>query len=102
MIAAGACKRRSHAWRTASPSSSATTSLSLAADALLTKYLAADAVNYERVTDPYQTAVDKWRYDQIEKDVSNWRTEGGSPISSSVFIWRGMRRSAMPMFPFCR
>lgn len=30
---------------------------------------------YERVTDPYQAAVNKWRYRQIEKDVSNWRTD---------------------------
>ena len=30
---------------------------------------------YERVTDPYQTMVDKWRYDRIERDVSNWRAE---------------------------
>jgi Flp pilus assembly protein TadG len=30
---------------------------------------------YERVTDPYQTTVNKWKYDQLPKDVSNWRTE---------------------------
>nr|WP_166175655.1 Tad domain-containing protein [Altererythrobacter segetis] len=35
---------------------------------------------YERVTDPYQTTVDKWRYDQLEKDVSNWRTEGNGCV----------------------
>jgi Flp pilus assembly protein TadG len=30
---------------------------------------------YERVTDPYQTTVNKWKYDQLPKDVSNWRNE---------------------------
>jgi Flp pilus assembly protein TadG len=30
---------------------------------------------YEWVTDPYQTTVNKWRYDQLPKDVSNWRSE---------------------------
>jgi hypothetical protein len=35
---------------------------------------------YERVTDPYQAAINKWRYDQIEKDVSNWRTESNGCI----------------------
>jgi Flp pilus assembly protein TadG len=30
---------------------------------------------YEWVTDPYQTTVNKWKYDQLPKDVSNWRNE---------------------------
>ena len=30
---------------------------------------------YEWVTDPYQTTVNQWHYDQLAKDVSNWRTE---------------------------
>ena len=35
---------------------------------------------YEWVTDPYQTAVNKWRYDQFEKDVSNWRNESNGCV----------------------
>ena len=35
---------------------------------------------FERVTDPYQTTVDKWRYDQLARDVSNWRIEGNGCI----------------------
>ena len=35
---------------------------------------------YEWVTDPYQGTVVKWRYDQIEKDVSNWRDESNGCI----------------------
>ena len=35
---------------------------------------------YEWVTDPYQAEVNKWRYDQIEKDVSNWRNESNGCI----------------------
>lgn len=35
---------------------------------------------YERVTDPYQTTVNKWRYDQLAKDVGNWRNESNGCI----------------------
>lgn len=35
---------------------------------------------YEWVTDPYQAVINKWRYDQFEKDVSNWRTESNGCI----------------------
>ena len=35
---------------------------------------------FEHVTDPYQTSVSKWRYDQLARDVSNWRTEGNGCI----------------------
>jgi len=31
---------------------------------------------FERVTDPYQTTVDKWRYDRFTYDVGDWRTAG--------------------------
>src|SRR4029079_3960732 len=30
---------------------------------------------YEWGTDPYQTTINKWKYDQLPKDVSNWRNE---------------------------
>jgi hypothetical protein len=35
---------------------------------------------YERVTDPYQTTVSKWKYDQLPKDVSNWRNESNGCV----------------------
>jgi hypothetical protein len=35
---------------------------------------------YERVTDPYQATVNKWRYDQLAKDVSNWRNESNGCV----------------------
>jgi hypothetical protein len=35
---------------------------------------------YEWVTDPYQATVNKWRYDQLDKDVSNWRNESNGCI----------------------
>jgi Flp pilus assembly protein TadG len=35
---------------------------------------------YERVTDPYQAAINKWHYDQLDKDVSNWRNESNGCI----------------------
>jgi Flp pilus assembly protein TadG len=35
---------------------------------------------YEWVTDPYQTIINKWRYDRYDRDVSNWRTAGNGCI----------------------
>ncbi len=35
---------------------------------------------YEWVTDPYQTTISKWRYDQMSKDVSNWRNESNGCV----------------------
>lgn len=35
---------------------------------------------FERVTDPYQTTIDKWRYDRLPRDVSNWRSESNGCI----------------------
>ena len=35
---------------------------------------------YERVTDPKQDMVNKWRYDQFTRDVSDWRTSGNGCI----------------------
>ncbi|HYD24258.1 MAG TPA: Tad domain-containing protein [Croceibacterium sp.] len=35
---------------------------------------------FERVTDPYQTNINQWRYDRLARDVSNWRTESNGCI----------------------
>lgn len=35
---------------------------------------------FERVTDPYQTSVTKWRYDRFARDVSAWRTAGNGCV----------------------
>ena len=35
---------------------------------------------YEWVTDPYQTTITKWNYDQFDRDVSAWRTTGNGCI----------------------
>jgi len=35
---------------------------------------------FERVTDPSQTTVSKWRYDRFARDVSNWRAESNGCI----------------------
>jgi hypothetical protein len=35
---------------------------------------------FERVTDPHQTSVSKWRYAQLARDVSNWRAESNGCI----------------------
>lgn len=35
---------------------------------------------YEWVTDPYQAVINKWHYDQFDKDVSNWRNDSNGCI----------------------
>ena len=35
---------------------------------------------YEWVTDPYQTVINKWRYDRFDRDVSDWRTASNGCI----------------------
>ncbi len=35
---------------------------------------------FERVTDPYQTTVNKWRYDRFDRNVSDWRTASNGCI----------------------